>query len=196
MAWIAYTPFIVLLIFLPKRMMILGAVLVALTASSILLIDQFNRKRQSQLFTADTAAQAAESKRQAAAQAAADALVLMTVAYNPAIYGVEFPLCVTIRNTGTKTVLNASWQFDAIRPGFSSRLIGRHDYDLRETCDKILKPGEAYTLGCKLPNFLPEPMAPWAGTQVSELQWEFADVEIGFDDGHKDPTFRDTTDSR
>ncbi len=76
--------------------------------------------------------------------------VVVTVVYDEEKCSRDYPLAVFIRNTSNKTVTKVEWHLNAYRPGFSSNLAGYESY----SSDKILKPGESWSVCYRLPEDL------------------------------------------
>ena len=76
--------------------------------------------------------------------------VAVTVVYDESKCSKDYPLAVNIHNTSSKTVTKVEWHFNAYRPGFSSNLAGYQSY----SSDRILKPGESWSVCYRLPEDL------------------------------------------
>jgi len=77
--------------------------------------------------------------------------VTLSIAYNTTNCGLQYPLNVIITNRSDKTVTKVTWWLVVNKPGFSTNLAG---YSANYSCDKILKPGEAWSVCYMLPSTL------------------------------------------
>jgi len=193
MRWLALLAFLLLLLIFPKQMFKIGVVAIALLLGISAYYWMGNRQRERA--AAESASKWAPilARRAAEYQAVADS-IQVTVTYDPA-YGLGMPgrdlagggssgyegdgspLIVTFTNTGTKTITKTRWYFQARRPGFSNQLVRPLSRLFEKTpyeSDKILRPGEHYTLQCKLP-----PLSD--STHVTELNWEVIDKQVEYE---------------
>lgn len=77
--------------------------------------------------------------------------VTLSIAYNTTNCGLQYPLNIIITNRSDKTVKKVEWSLVVNKPGFSTNLAGYSD---DYSCDKILKPGEAWSVCYRLPSTL------------------------------------------
>lgn len=77
--------------------------------------------------------------------------IVVTVSYDTTKCGVGYPLSISITNSSNKTISKVTWNIDAYQSGYSTNLASyNNDY----LCDKILKPGERWTLCYTVPSSL------------------------------------------
>ena len=77
--------------------------------------------------------------------------IVVTVSYDTTTCGTGYPLFIFINNSSNRTISKVTWNVDAYQPGYSTNLAGyNNDY----YCDKILKPGERWTLCYIVPSSL------------------------------------------
>jgi len=95
--------------------------------------------------------------------------VVVSVNYMKNEKNKEYPLRATIKNNSNKVVTKVTWTLKAYRPGHSTDLADHVDY----WSDKILQPGEGYTLYYKMPS-----MSHCAESEYPELKYEIGSKNI------------------
>ena len=100
--------------------------------------------------------------------------VVVTVLWDTTKCGVEYPLFISVNNNSNKIMSKVTWAVEAYKPGYSTNLAGyNNDY----CCDKILKPGEIWTLCYRVPSSLKAEAKP-----ISTLEYRIAYKNVYFQD--------------
>lgn len=126
MAWIAGIVFIILLIAYPKQMIYLFLGIGLL----VFLYIEDNKKKSKKL--------ALEEEK-----------VSISIIYNTSLCEEEYPLYITIKNTGDKIVYKTTWNIDVYREGYSGNLV-EYSYSNYST-DKILTKNQSTSSCWSLP---------------------------------------------
>tara|TARA_B100001093_G_scaffold349912_1_gene334492 strand:- start:388 stop:837 length:450 start_codon:yes stop_codon:yes gene_type:complete len=71
--------------------------------------------------------------------------VEISFSYDPSICSEEYPLFVTIKNIGDRTLSKVEYQIEGRRKGYSTNVLKSRLSYQRNFSDKILNPGESYT---------------------------------------------------
>ena len=102
--------------------------------------------------------------------------VTVSVAYNVNYCGLKYPLHVMIANRSDKTVMKVTWSLVVTKPGFSTNLV---EYGLGNhySCDKILKPGETWSLCYMLPSNLNSQNYP-----LDQLEYKTSTNYVNFEE--------------
>jgi len=93
--------------------------------------------------------------------------VSVELSFNTSVCSEKYPLFVKITNNSRKTIDKVTWYLNIYVPGYSTDLSGYND---NYSCDKILKPGEVYTLCYMLPSSLDNGHPP--SSLKYEVSWK------------------------
>lgn len=100
--------------------------------------------------------------------------IVVTVSYDKIKCSVEYPLFISVNNNSNKTISKVTWHVDSYQPGYSTNLAGyNNDY----YCDKILKPGERWTLCFTVPSSLKA-----EGKPISMLEYRISNKYAYYQD--------------